>query len=190
MMFKNPRNLLWLVPLVLFLTSPLWKPLLASYLKPRGGYEPISIVDSEKVPSQSFIMDTITITMSNKGRVEWVVNAERAFTAQSDKEIGMIGVDALYTDISNDKTHITSSQGMYNVDERHLILMDNVVIRKPSANQEMFTDLMHYYDDRKMVVSPGDVKIKSPKYSIEAGRLDYNLASDAYDFSGRVKVDL
>jgi len=190
MIFKNPRNLLWLVPLALFLTSPLWKPVLASFLKPRGGYEPPTMVSNEKEPSQSFIMDTITITMSNRGRVEWVVNAVRAFTGQSDKEIGMIGVDALYTDKNNDKTNITSSQGMYDVDKRHLILMDNVVIRKPATKQEMFTELLHYYDARKMLVSPGDVKIKGPDYSIEAGRLDYNLASNAYDFSDRVKVDL
>lgn len=190
MIVNNPRNLLWLVPLVLFLTSPLWKPGLASFLKPRGGYATLSPIGPENDQANNFIMDTITITLSNKGRVEWVVNAARAFTAQSDKEIGMIDVDALYTDLDNEQTHITSSQGMYDVDKRHLILMDNVVIRKPSEHQEMYTELLHYYDDRKMVVSPGDVEIRGPNYSIEAGRLDYNLATNAYDFSKGVKVNL
>lgn len=190
MISRNPRNLLWLVPLALFLTSPLWKPVLASFLKPRGGYESTPEVDGGNETSQSFIMDTITITMSNLGRVEWIVNAERAFTVQSDKEIGMIGVDALYIDKNKDTTKITSSQGMYEVDKRHLMLMDNVVIRKPATNQEMFTDLLHYYDARKTVVSPGDVEVRGPDYAIEAGRLDYNLAGNAYDFSKRVKVDL
>lgn len=189
MIVKNPRNLLWLVPLALFLTSPLWKPGLASFLKPRGGYESTPQISFDEEPAQSFIMDSITITMSSEGRVEWVVNAERAFTGQSDKEIGMIDVDALYTDEEKNETTVTSSQGMYDVDARHLILMDNVIIRKPAAKQEMYTDLLHYYDAEKRVVSPGDVEIKGPEYSIKAGRLNYDLASKAYDFRERVKVD-
>jgi LPS export ABC transporter protein LptC len=189
MISQNPRNLLWLVPLLLFVTSPIWRPALASFLKPRGGYDSPA-AGIENGPAQSFIMDTITITMATRGRVEWVVNAERAFTAQSDKEIGMIGVDAVYTAENNDRTHITSSQGMYDVDRRHLILMDNVVIRKPAEEQEMFTELLHYYDDRKVAVSPGEVEIRGTNYSIEAGRLEYNLAGNRYDFSNGVKVKM
>ncbi len=180
---------MWFVPLVLFLTSPLWKPVVASYLKPRGGYEAQSSVITDNEPAQSFIMDNITITMSNRGRVEWVVNAERAFTAESDKEIGMIEVDAVYTDTDEEVTRITSSQGMYHVDQRHLILIDDVVISKPSSKQDMYTDLLHYYDARKMIVSPGDLEIIGPDYSIEAGRLDYDLANKGYDFSNRVIVN-
>jgi len=190
MILKNPRNLMWLLPLALFLTSPLWKPGLASFLKPRGGYGYQPVVGGEEKASQNFIMDTITITMSDRGRVDWVINAEKAFTGQSDKEIGMKGVDALYTDKNGIKTLINSSRGMYDVDERHLILEDNVVIRKPGAGQEMFTDLLHYYDDRKTAVSPGDVEIKGPNYKIDAGRMRYDLATDSYDFSKGVKVNL
>jgi len=190
MIFRNPRNLLWLVPLMLFVSSPLWKPPLASFLKPRGGFMASSPVDTENDSMQSFIMDTITITLSTRGRVEWVVNAKQAFTGQSDKEIGMIDVDALHTGQNNDPIKITSAQGMYDMDKRHLILMDNVVIRKPAENQEMFTELLHYYDARKMAVSPGEVEIRAPDYTIEAGRLDYNLADNDYDFSNGVKVDM
>ena len=187
MIINNPRNLLWLIPLFLFLTSPLWKPAVSSFLAPRGGYDPstVNITDSQ---SQSFRMDELTITMSNRGRVDWVINAERAFTERSDTVIGLVEVDALYTDKDQAQTHITSSRGRYTIDERHLILIDNVIIRKPSAQQEMFTDLLHYYDARKMIVSPGDMEIIGPDYAISAGRLDYDLANDGYDFSNRVIV--
>lgn len=188
MIINNPRNLLWLVPLFLFLTSPLWKPAVASFLSPRGGYEP-SMVNTTEVESQSFRMDELTITMTNRGRVDWVINAERAFTEKSDTVIGLVEVDALYTDKEKAQTRITSFRGKYNVDVRHLILIDNVIIRKPAEQQEMFTDLLHYYDARKMIVSPGDMEIVGPDYSISAGRLDYDLANDGYDFSNRVIVD-
>jgi len=187
MIFNNPRNLLWLVPLFLFITSPLWKPTVASFLMPRGGYE-LPTVNSSEAQSQSFRMDEITIVMSNRGQVEWVVNAERAFTTQSDTEISMVEVDAVYTDKDKTNTRITSSRGKYTIDERHLILLDNVIIQKPAAQQEMFTDLLHYYDAKKMIVSPGELKIVGPDYSINAGRLDYDLANEGYDFSNRVIV--
>jgi LPS export ABC transporter protein LptC len=189
MIFRNPRNLLWSVPLVLFLTSPLWKPAVASFLEPRGGFQPPTSITIEKSPAQDFIMDTVTITLSNQGRVEWVVNAQRAFTAESDKDIGMIEVDAVYTSVDGLVTRITSSRGRYQVDKRHLTLIDDVVIRKPALKQEMYTDLLHYYDATKMAVSPEDLEIIGPDFSIQAGRMDYDLANDGYDFSNRVIVD-
>lgn len=189
MIFKNPRNLLWSVPLVLFLTSPLWKPGVASFLKPPGGYAPPTSITIEQAPAQNFVMDTVTITMSNRGRVEWVINAERAFTAKSDKDIAMVEVDAVYTNVDEKVTHITSSTGRYQVDDRHLTLIDNVVIRKPALQQKMYTDLLHYYDATKMAVSPDDLEIIGPDFSIQAGRMDYDLANDGYDFSDRVVVD-
>lgn len=184
-MIKNPRNLLWLIPVMLFVTSPLWKPQLAEFLQPRGFYDSLAD-DQDKEQQQSFIMDALTITMSNWGQVEWVVQARQAFTAKSDKEIGMVGVDALYTGDKKEQMRITSDRGMYNVDTSHLVLIDHVVVDKPVSQQKMFTDLLHYYNDEKMVVSPGKVEIKGPEYSIRAGRLEYDLVSKGYDFSNRV----
>ena len=189
-MLKNPRNLLWLIPLIFFVTSPLWIPGVRTFLKPRGGFEPASVVPNPGQQKQQFIMDEITITMSSAGRVEWIINAERAYTIKSDKEIGMIEVDAVYTADEDDKAHITSGRGKYNVDTKHLTLIDNVVIVKPTAQQEMYTDLLHYYNTKKMVVCPGDVELRGPDFTVEAGRLDYDLARHRYDFSGRVKVEL
>jgi len=185
-MIKNPRNLLWLIPLLLFLTSPIWEPKAASFLRPRGTFEAVIKRDKAQEISQNFIMDSLTITMSTMGRVDWIINAKRAFSGKTDRDIGMTGVDALYTAKDNTKTHITSDRGTYIIDQRHLSLIDNVILRKPSQNHELFTDLLHYYDATKMAVSPGKVEIKAPNFSIQAGRMDYDLSSDAYDLSDRV----
>ena len=39
-MISNPRNLLWMLPLLLLVSSPLWVPPLSDFLTPRGGYNP------------------------------------------------------------------------------------------------------------------------------------------------------
>ena len=187
-MIKNPRNLLWIIPLGLLLSSPLWKSYVADFLKPRGGYD-ATVAEAYKRKSQSFILDHITITLTSNGQVEWKVNAERAFTGKTDREIGMIEVDALYTGKGKDPVTVTSSRGAYLMDERHLILIDNVVVRKPDSKEELYTDLLHYYDATKMVVSPVDVDIRGTKFILQAGRMDYDLSSDGYDFNERVKVE-
>lgn len=185
-MIKNPRNLLWLIPLLLFMTSPFWKPGLSAFLQPRGVYDPEGLQQQPEEKGQSFVMDAITLTMSSHGTIEWVVNAKQAFTVKSDKEIGMLGVDALYTGDEKENTRITSERGIYNMDKGHLVLIDQVVVDKPRSKQKMFSDLLHYYNNEKMLVSPGKVKIQGPDFVIQAGRLDYDLISKNYDFSNRV----
>ncbi len=182
MMIINRRNLLWLVPLFLFLSSPLWEPSVASFLKPRGGYNAGREIANEK-QAQNFVMDAMTLTMSTKGRVEWVIKAARAFTGSRGRMIDMVDVDAVYTGDGRDRIYVSSNRGRYNIDQQHLILQDNVRVRRPLEKQELYTNLLHYYDSTKQVVSPGDVKIKGPNFSIQAGHMNYDLLSHAYDFS-------
>ncbi|GBE12017.1 lipopolysaccharide-assembly, LptC-related [bacterium BMS3Abin13] len=182
MIIINRRNLLWLVPLFLFLSSPVWEPPVASFLKPRGGYNAGQERASGK-QAQDFVMDALTLTMSSKGRIEWVIKASRAFTGKRGRMIDMIDVDAVYTGAGRDRIYIASKRGQYNIDRQHLILQDNVRVRKPLEKQELYTDLLHYYDRTKQVICPGDVKIKGPDFSIQAGHMKYDLLSHAYDFS-------
>lgn len=184
-MIKNPRNWLWLLPLLLFVTSPLWQPPLSDFLRPPQITPPVPAAD-EKPEQQSFVMDAVTITMSNWGKVEWVINARQAFTVKSDTEIGMIDVDAVYTGDKEEQTLINSKRGFYDVNTSHLVLIDDVVVDKPASQQRMYTDLLHYYNGRKMIISPGDVRLEGPDFTIRAGRLDYDLVSNGYEFSKRV----
>ena len=191
-MLHNPRNLLWLLPLLLLLTSPLWKPELTNFLRPRGGHAvpEINLDDSEQ--EQNFIMDSIAITMSSEGKVDWVVTAEQAYTGESDNDIGMVGVDATYTgtDKDQEKTRITSAKGKYDIGKSYLTLMEDVVIDKPLSRQRLLTDLLHYSNHRKVVICPEKVELLGPDFRIRAGRLEYNLISRGYDFGNRVRVEL
>ena len=185
---KNIRNLLWIIPLGLFVSSPLWKPSVANFLKPRGGYDP-QLAALSNTQQQNFIMDSLSITLTSMGKEEWVVNARQAFTGKTDQELGMIEVDALYKG-KNEPITMSSNKGTYYINQRHLILIDNVIISKPKSREELYTDLLHYYDATKMLVSPVEVEIKGPKFSLQAGRMDYDLSTDGYDFSKRVRVKL
>ena len=189
-MLLRPRNLLWLLPLLLLLTSPLWQPSLADFLRPRGGYAAPSVNLDDSAQVQRFVMDAIVITMSSAGQLEWVINAKQAFTGESDNDIGLVGVDATYTGTGQEQTRITSIRGRYNIDDSHLILQDQVVVDKPVSRQKLRTDLLHYYNHKKHVVCPDKVELQGPDFTIRGGRMEYDLISHGYDFSNRVRVEL
>jgi LPS export ABC transporter protein LptC len=188
-MLGSYRNLLWLIPAGLMLTSPLWRDYAAAFLTPRGGYDEVA-EQAYKEHAQDFVMDDVTITFSTDGVQTWTIKAEQAQTGETDREIHMIDVDALYNKKGASPITITSKTGKYHMDDQHLILIDDVVIIKPVQYEELYSDLLHYYDTTKMLISPGDVEIKGPKFHLEAGRMDYDVSTGAYDFRDWVDVVL
>jgi len=189
-MITKPRNLLWIMPLLLFITSPLWQPPVTAFLTPRGGYNPKLAQVVDESPMQNFIMDSVAITMTSNGKEEWQIDAERAFTGENDHEIEMIGVSAMYIGTEKEPINISSRKGQYNINERHLILTDHAVVTKPTKDQQLFSDRLDYYDATKMVVSPGKVDLQAPGLKLTGGRMDYDLSTNGYEFSNRVKVNL
>ncbi|WP_028580826.1 LPS export ABC transporter periplasmic protein LptC [Desulfogranum japonicum] len=139
---------------------------------------------------QHFIMDTVTITLTSNGKKEWTINADRAFTGNSDRDIKMEKVKARYIGKNRPPTHIDSEKGHYFINDRHLLLIENVVVSRPLSREVMYTQLLHYYDANKMAISPGHVELEGPSFNLEAGRMDYDLSTDGYDFSEGVKVNL
>ncbi len=188
-MLGSYRNLLWLIPVALMVSSPLWQEYLAQFLKPRGGYDEVA-EQAYKQNSQDFVMDDVTITLSSGGLRTWTIKAEQAQTGETDREIHMVDVDALYNKPGTSPVTITSRKGKYQMDEHHLTLINDVVIIKPVQHEELYSELLHYYDTTKMLISPGDVEIKGPKFHLKAGRMDYDLSTSAYDFKDRVDVVL
>ncbi len=189
-MIREPRNLLWIIPLLLLLTSPLWEPPLADFLAPHGGYDPQFSAKGPNTPIQNFTMDSVSITLTSKGMAEWQIDADQAFTGERDNEIEMTGVRAMYIGTKRDPTNIQSERGRYLVEARELVLLDNVLVAKPTKKEELRTEELHYFDDSKMAVCPGKVSIQTPDFKLNAGSMDYDLSTDGFDFQNRVKVDL
>jgi len=191
MMIKNPRNLLWLLPLVLFATSPVWHPMLSRFLTQRGGYDlKLTQVPEEESPMENFVMDRVAITMTSQGMAEWQIDAERAFTGTQEHEIDMEEVKARYIGTKHDPINIQSHKGMYRIDTRFLVLSDKVKVDKPTEKQLLLSERLEYDDTTKKLVSPGKVYIQTPDMKINAGHMNYDSSTEDFDFTKRVKVIL
>ena len=190
-MIRNPRNLLWMLPLLLFAVSPLWMPPVSAFLTPRGGYTSKTTQSKdESSPMQNFVMEQVAITMTSKGMEEWQIDAERAFTGEREHEIEMEEVSAMYIGTRKEPINIESRKGSYRVDTRQLILSDHVKVVKPMQNQVMLSERLEYDDATKKLVSPGKVFIQAPDMRLDAGHMDYNFKTEGFDFTNRVKVNL
>ena len=182
------RNLLWFIPLLLFLTFPLWRPPLASFLTPRGGYEPS--LAKRKLDAHNFNMDKVLISQSERGKKTLTIEAKRAFTGKSVDEFHMEDVDAVIIGTNNDETYITARKGIFNKLTNILTLIDDVVVMKPKDETELYTDLLTYNNSTHMAYSPGKTQIIGKGFEIRGRNLHVNTMTSSYDLGGRVRCKL
>lgn len=182
------RNLIWLFPLLLFLTFPLWRDPVTTFLTPRGGYDPS--LAKRKLDVHNFNMDGVHITQSENGKIILEITAERAYTGKTENEFEMEKVDAIITSDNDEQTFVTARQGILDKKNTILTLIDEVVVMKPKDSFELYTDLLIYNDKTHIANSPGKTQIIGEKIEINGKNLIFNTETEAYDLSGRVRCKL
>ncbi len=183
---KINRNTIWLIPLALLVTFPLWSIPVGDFLTPRGGFDPE--LNKETADQQNFTMQTVTILQNQKGKNTAVIHAANARTNPSDLDVAILDkVDAQIFDNEGNITKITARSGEYNMMHKILTLIKDVVLYKPQEKQFMYTDLMVYNSGTHTVNSPGKTKLKNENAEIEGGSFDYNITDQTYIFGKRVK---
>jgi LPS export ABC transporter protein LptC len=185
---KLHRNTVWLVPLLLILTFPLWRTPVGSFLTPRGGIE--HKVQSPLSSNNSFNMENVKILQNQKGRKTALIRAQSARTDETPDLLVLETVDADLFDENGNITHIISETGKYNMATKILTLIDDVVINKTHDKQLLYTDLLYYDSVKRTVNCPGKTRLIGENVRIDGGSLDYSINSSKYEIGGRVHVVL
>lgn len=180
----NGRNLIWLFPLFLLFSFPLWRVPLAAFLAPRGGYD-ASLAEA-RTDDHDFVMNRIHVTQSHHGQTTLDLVSEKAMTGQTSDEFKMEDINAVITGKDKEVTYVTARRGIFDKASSRLSLIDNVVIIKPKEKYEITTDLLHYNDKTKIAHCPGATQLKGEKITIKGGSLTYNTLARSYDIGGRV----
>lgn len=186
--FLNSRNLVWLIPLALVVTFPVWHLPLATFLAPRGGYDPS--LAQNRPDGHDFTMQKVHITQSHNGLTTLDLLATQAMTGQTVDEFKMEDVNATIISEQGEQTHVTAKKGIFDKGSSLLSLIDDVVIKKPKDKYEIYTDLLHYNDKSKIANCPGATRLQGDKVSIKGGSLTYNTLAKSYDIGGRVYCKL
>ena len=180
----HSRNLLWIIPLLLLVTFPVWRQPLASFLEPRGGYDPDFGKQDQNV--QNFILEKVVIIQDQMGTKTAEVHAESAFTTDVPNEFELVVVNADLFGKDGERVNITSEKGLYNTETRKLTLQRNVRVSREMENQHLFTELLYYNDDEQTIHSPVSTRLVSDNLEINGSNLDYDIVTNQYQMGGRV----
>lgn len=180
----NRRNLLWLIPLFLLSSFPVWRLPLASFLQPRGTYDPVA---EEGIQDRhNFAMDKVIIIQNQAGKTTAEIRAEQALTSDKPHEYILITVDAdLYSE-ENDQVKIRAQKGLYNTETRQLTLSGSVHVERIATKQQLFSELLYYFDHNRTIKSPGATRLLGEQIEIKGSSLDYDIVSGHYAIGGRV----
>ncbi|PHR29857.1 MAG: LPS export ABC transporter periplasmic protein LptC [Desulfotalea sp.] len=182
---KLNRNIIWIAPLFFIITYPLWSIPISNFLVPRGGFDP-SIKHPPQKVTQRFSLDKVKITQNQNGMKTAVIIADTAHTGQDPNLLLMDNVNADIFDDDGNITHIIAKKGEYNTVTKLLTLITDVVVNKINAKQFLYTDLLHYDNDKRTVFCPGPTRLEAKGATINGGRLNYDIKSETYIIDKRV----
>ncbi len=185
---KDPRNLLWIIPLALLLTLPLWKPLAVDYLSP-GQNRAVSAVPSLPNPGvlTSTEMDGVQFEQSKDGVREWSLTASRLYSQENDSDMELEDVEAFFygTSGKEEETNVNSRKARYNSSTRQLILQGNVIVQNQQG-YEMLTESLEYVPAEKKIRTTAPVHIKGNNIEVKGKKLLYDTVTGNYILAGDV----
>lgn len=187
-MVKDPRNLLWLVPLAALLAMPLWKPFIADFLTPRRSRKdaPVpSLTASRSLTSSE--MKNVHFEQNRNGMREWVITASSLHSADGDADLQLADVYARFFGAkgSNRETEIHSQKARYNTRLQELRLQGGVVIQN-DRGYEMQTESLIYLEKEKKIQSDAEVHISGSNLAVRGESLVYDVASGNYQLEGNI----
>lgn len=185
-MMTGVRNTLWLLPLLLLVSWPVWGGYLVAFLSPRGSFE-APATDS---PGKTFTMQEVLFSQLKGGHEDWKIVTDRLFSLPGSEDVmRMESVDALLFEKGASKFHIVSGKGEYDMARQVLVLTDQVSV-EAKQGYTISSELLQYHDQKKEIRTDEKVQITTKDMDIRGTGLLYNMKTGAYRIGGRVEFDV
>ena len=181
---KFHRNTVWLVPLAIIVTFPLWSIPVGTFLTPRETVGQKQVI--KDAPTHDFTMETVKILQNQNGVKTAIIRADNAKTDKHSDTLLMEAVNAEVFDEDGNITTIVSKTGTYNTTTEILTLTEDVVVNKIKDKQFLYTDLLQYHSKKRTVHCPGKTRLEGEDVEINGGSLDYDVTTNSYAIGNRV----
>ena len=178
------RNAIWLIPLALVITYPLWHIPLAAFLAPRGGLDPS--YGKEEGEGYNFRLEMPVIYEYKDGRQSALIRAISGYSTDKPDEYVLEAVNANVFNRSGELTHIVARKGVFQAEEKLLTLIGDVVIDKPAASQRLYSGLLHYDNKKQTVTSPGATRLIGEDVEVNGSSFFYDIEAGRSEVGGRV----
>ncbi|MFH7324869.1 LPS export ABC transporter periplasmic protein LptC [Desulfurivibrio sp. C05AmB] len=183
-MMHGIRNLLWLLPLLLLLTWPLYGGLVRSFLAPPQIRES-AIGEREAAPEQLFALEEVRFFQEIAGVRQWRIDSDQMRTGESEDELLLAGVEAFFFRNGREQIHIVADRGRYDAVGEILDLEDNVRLLD-QAGFSLATPALSYHEKEGRVSSRAGVEIRTDDIRVRGQNLDYDLVAGRYILTGNV----
>ncbi len=190
-MMTGYRNILWLLPVALFLSWPVWGGPFTRILSPRGGMNSGAILAAPKAATAGagFSMEGVLFSQLKNGGRDWDILAKRLYSGEDQDKMQLVAVEAQVFKNAERRFVITGQEGEYNSKKKILTMRKEV---KVQAEKGMLiqSDSLSYDDQARKITTLAPVQITDKNLDIRGKGMAYDMEKDAYDVSGRVKVDI
>jgi len=176
---KYHRNTVWLIPLVIAVTFPLWSIPVGEFLTPRGGFDP-KLTNTAKPVTHDFNMETLKFLQNQNGQMTALIRADSARTDRNSDILLLENVDTDIFDEDGNITNVVAKRGKYNTTTEKLTLINDVVVNKTLDKQFLYTDLLHYDSKERTINCPGKTRLEGEDVEIDGGSLYYDINAGSY----------
>lgn len=184
---SGPRNLLWLLPVLILAISPWWWSLAADFLAPRGTFT--TTPDLTQILPKNFVLKDVIFTQSKKGEDELKLYAKTISTKGDESFLEMQDVNALLYGKDNKPIFISSGEAIYESAKRILTLINDVNVENKEAGYEIKTQALRYLIDFRKIKTAMTVELTGTNATIKGTSMFYDLDSGNFRVGGRVFCD-
>lgn len=179
----NRRNILWLVPLAIFMLSPLWWGVAADFL----ALEERARVETLR-PESSFVMEGVFLSQAKNGVDELFLQTTRM---HSEKNQDLLFLEQPATTILNQKDKtvtVNGDEAIYETSKEILTMMGDV--RLVTGNTLVLTPVMRYLAKYKKLKSAAAMELLAEGMRITGTSFMYDLESGNFRVGRRVHCEL
>ncbi len=178
------RNLIWLLPLILLISSPLWWSPLAAFLQPRGDFT--TPANNNRQRFKAFTMQGVSLIQNKGGKRELVLEAlEVSSSPSKENNLEMMEIDAILFDDQNRQISITSGEADYDTKKQILTLLDNVILTSPDG-YELKTEVLRFLTKYRKIKTAAAVSLTGKNLDLKGKTMFLDLDSNNFRIGGRV----
>jgi len=188
-MMTGYRNILWLLPVALVFSWPIWGGSASRLLAPRGGLATSLAVPPAAGTGAGFSMEGVLFSQMKNGVRDWQIQAKHLYSGEDQDIMQLITVEAQVFKNAERRFVITGQEGEYNSKKKILVMRNEVKVQAEKGFL-IQSDSISYDDQARKITTLAPVQITGKGMDIHGKGMAYDMQMDAYDVSGRVKVDI
>lgn len=188
-MMTGYRNILWLLPVGLLLSWPIWGGAFTRVLMPRGGLAAHLAVPQATTARAGFSMEGVSFSQLKNGVLDWQIQAKRLYSGDDQDTMQLVAVEAQVFKNAERRFVITGKEGEYNSKKKNLVMRNSVQVQAENG-MLIQSDSLSYDDQARKITTMAPVQVTGKGMDIHGKGMAYDMQQDSYDITGRVKVDI